>query len=386
MTYLDFGLNTNPDDVAQIAYDQMAVQAPGWLPIPSELDVWIIQAMARVAAETRDVAGLVAQGIFSYWGQQIIGVGQLAGAPATAPVQFTVVDAAGYTIPLGTAVILTAAGGTQYGFATTADIVIAPGATTGVGTLSANDAGTAQNGITAGAGQMSESLSYVTAVVTTAVTVGGTDAEADDAYLSRLRDQVTLLAPRPIVASDFAILARSASAEIAHALSIDLWNLVAGTGGNEKCDTVIVFNAAGGAVSSGAKAAALALLQSQREVNFLVFVGDPTSNIVSVDFTAVAQAGYATASVNAAIIAALQAYLNPATWSAPADGTEGGWRVQSKVYINELITVISNVQGVDRCVSVRVGTGMSVPSGVVDITLSGLAPTATYGSVTGTTT
>lgn len=386
MTYIDFGLKTNPDDVAQIAYDQMAVQAPGWLPVPSELDVWIIQAMARVAAETRDVTGLVAQGIFSFWGQQIIGVGQLPGAPAAAPVQFTVVDAAGYTIPIGTAVILTAADGTQYAFSTSAAIVIAPGATTGAGTLIANDAGVAQNGITAGAGQMSESLSYVTAVATTAATVGGTAAESDDDYLDRLRDQVTLLAPRPIVASDFAILARSASAEIVHALSIDLYNLTLATAGNEKCDTVICFNAAGGAVSSGAKAAALALLQAQREVNFLVFVGDPTSNVVSVDFTAVAQSGYATASVNAAIIAALQAYLNPATWSAPSDGSEAGWRVQSKVYVNELITIISTVPGVDRCVSVRVGTGMSIPAGTVDVTLSGLAPTATYGSVTGTTT
>lgn len=386
MTYIDFGLDTNPDDVAQLAYDQMAVQAPGWLPIPSELDVWLIQAIARIAAETRDVASLVAQGIFSYWGQQIVGIGQLPGAPAAAPVQFTMVDAAGYTVPAGTVVILTAADGTQYAFSTAADIVIAPLATTGAGTLIAVDAGVAQNGITAGAGQMGESLAYVTAVATTAATIGGTDAETDDAYLDRLRDQVTLLAPRPIIASDFAILARSASAEIVHALAIDMWNLTLGTGGNEKCVTVIAFNAAGGAVSSGAKAAADALLQAQREVNFLAFVGDPTSNVISVDFTAIAQSGYNTTSVTNSIIAALQAYLNPATWSAPSDGSESGWRVQPKVYVNELITVISNVQGVDRCVSVRVGTGMSVPAGTTDVTLSGLAPTATYGSLTGTTT
>lgn len=385
-SYVDFGLDTNPDDVAQIAYDALTALAPGWSPIPSELDVWLIQAFARIAAETRDVTGMVADGIFAYWGQQIIGVQPLSGAPAAAPVTFTTVDTAGYTIPAGTVVILTAMDGTQYSFSTAADIVITPGSSTGSGSLVADDTGTPQNGIIAGAGQMGESLSYVTAVATTAATTGGSDAESDDDYLSRLRDEVALLAPRPIIASDFAVLARSASSEIVHALAIDGYNLTAGTPSNEKCCTVICFNAAGGAVSSGAKAAALALLQAMREVNFLVFVGDPTANTVSVDFTAKAQSGYNTATVNASIIAALQAYLNPATWSAPSDGTEAGWRVQPDVYVNELITVISNVVGVDRCVSVRVGSGGGVPSGTTDLVLSGLAPTATYGSVTGTTT
>jgi len=386
MTYIDFGLSTDPDAVAQIAYTEMGVVAPGWLPIPSELDVWMIQAFSRVAAETRDVTGLVAQGIFSFWGTQILGIPPLSGAPASAPVTFTAVDTAGYTVPAGTVVILTAADATQHAFSVASDIVIAPGSTSQSGSLNANDTGIVGNGITAGAGQMSDSLAFVAAVATTAVTTGGTDAETDDAYLSRLRDTAQLIAPRPITAQDFAVMARSASAEIVHALAIDQWDLNLGTGAHEKTVTVIAFNAAGGAVSAAAKSAALALLQSRREVNFLIYVGDPTSNVVSVDFTAKAQVGYATASVNAAVIAALQAYLNPATWSAPSDGSESGWRVQGLVYVNELITVISNVQGVDRCVSVRVGSGLSLPSGTTDLTLSGLAPTATYGNVTGTTT
>lgn len=385
MTYIDFGLETDPDAVAQIAYDNMALLAPGWLPIPGEVDTWLLQAVARIAAETRDVTGLVAQGIFSWWGQQILGITPLGGAPASAPATFTMIDTAGHTVPAGTIVILTDSVGVQWPFEVAADVVVTPGSSTGTGSLIASDTGSAQNGITAGVAQMSESLAFVQSVSTTAGTTGGTDAESDDAYLARLRDEVTLLAPRPIVPKDFAILARSASAEIVHALAIDGYNYSLLTTNNEKCCTVIAFNAAGGACSSGAKAAALALLQAQREVNFLAFVGDPTANTVSVDFTAFAQTGYNTTSVNNAIIAALKNYLNPATWSQPSDGSESGWRVLGKVYINELITVISNVPGVDRVASVRCGLGMSIPSGTTDVTLSGLAPTATWGSITGTT-
>jgi uncharacterized phage protein gp47/JayE len=60
-----------------------------------------------------------------------------------------------------------------------------------------------------------------------APTAGGVDAESDADYLDRLHELLTLLAPRPILPNDFAVLARTV-AGVGRATAIDLYNPTTG--------------------------------------------------------------------------------------------------------------------------------------------------------------
>jgi phage-related baseplate assembly protein len=93
-------------------------------------------------------------------------------------------------------------------------------------------------------------------------------------------------------------------------------------------------------------------LQSLREVNFVVNIIDPTITTVDVTATIKVLDTYNTDDVIAAVEAALQNYLTPATWS---------WA--SVLRYNELIALISNVPGVDYVAD------LSQPS--ADVTLPG---------------
>ncbi len=56
-----------------------------------------------------------------------------------------------------------------------------------------------------------------------------------------------------------------------------------------------------------------------------------------------------------AAIAALQAYLSPATWAAPATGETIGWQDKPTVYLYEVAAVLDAVAGLDVVTDPRLG-------------------------------
>jgi uncharacterized phage protein gp47/JayE len=142
----------------------------------------------------------------------------------------------------------------------------------------------------------------------------------------------------------------------------------------ERTVTVAVVDEDGAAVSAPVKAEVLAELEDRREANFLFYVVDPDFTAITVDFTAVAVDGADEVAVEAAAIAAVEAYLDPGEWAGGSESPPA-WRDAPVRYL-ELAALLNNVDGIDHL------TGLTLNGGTADVTLSGVAPLPTR-TVTG---
>lgn len=467
--YIQFPVIRSFDELVANALDALVLAFPTWLPVESNLEVQLVEVLARMQSETALVAANVPAGIFRYFGKSLLGIPAIDAASATVPTTWTLSDNLGHTITAGTQVGYRVDGDTLIGFQVQTDVVVDPGNTTtsaGEVILVAQNPGITANDLVADTMYLVDSLAWVSTVTSTATSSGGVDAETDADYLDRLRAELQLLSPRPILPNDFAVLAQRI-AGVGRATAIDgydiglneiqriaitgsptggdftltysgqttgaiAWNAnaatvqsalealsnialgdVAATGGvlpatpvlieftgtlattdvaamtstdsltggtspatvlttptpgevpssnNERTITVAVASETGTALSAPVKAAVDEYLQSLREINFIVYVIDPTYTAVNVTTTVKRFADADAATVEQACEDALTTYLSPASWD---------WA--GTVYYNELVALLSNVTGVDRVVS------LTVPSG--DLALTGVASLPTVGAL-----
>lgn len=383
--YTDPPLETDPETLAQDAFAYLAGQFPAWQPSEAQLEVWLLRAFARMAAEARDIASDVPRAIFRFFGQ-LVGVPSIEDTPASADTTWVLADNAGHVIEEGTVVGIPHPDGDLVDFEVLADVTVPAGQTTtaaGAVKLVAIEAGARGSGLT-GTPELVDGLEFeVTSITLVGQTTGGVDAESDDDYLDRLVEQLELMAPRPIIPEDFATFARSV-AGIDRALAIDGYNASTTATGQEKTITVAVVDAAGATPSSGLRNEVDALLQAEREWNFLVFVIGPTYTPVQVTFTAKAYAGHVPADVEAAAEAAVAAYLSPANWARPQDSNERLWLPgHDRIRIGELYTVLNEVPGLDYVTALTFGAEGGA-LGAADFVLAGPAPMPQPGTITGT--
>lgn len=377
--YIEAPVVTDPDQLTARALDFLTANVPGFVPRDGHLEVWLIMALARMVAENRDVASRVPRSIFRYFGKTLLGLPAEDAVAATTPSTWTAIDNAGYTVLAGTVVAFQTTGDTLVPFAVVDDVVIPPGATTtaaGAVTLAATVPGTGGNGIPAGPLLMVDALAWVVAVVSTATTAGGVDAETDDQYLDRLAEELQLMSPEPILPNDFAVLAKRV-AGVYRATAIDGYDPVTATFGNERLVAVAPVGADGLPVSGGIKADVQTYLDALREVNFVVNVIDPTYTPVGVIFTGIKRQGADAATVQQAAIDAVTAYLDPANW---AGGNESPpvWRTNENVVrFLEVAATLNAVADLDYV------TSLSVNGGQADIVLGGVAPLPTPGAIVG---
>lgn len=384
MAYIPVPIEVEPSDIAEDAFAYLEEQVPGWLPSPGNLEAWLIEAIAQYAGELRDLAVLVPDAIFKYYGETVLGLPAYDAVAATGTTTWTMRDSAGYHVEAGTLVAVTPPASTDAtAFAVATSFTVPNGQTTATGVIvTAIEPGAAASGLT-GTVQVIDALDFVTSVVLVGATSGGQDAETDEAYLARLSDLLTLLSPRPILPQDFAILAQRGVAGVARATAIDLYNPGPPIDANcPRCVTVAVVDSDGNAVAAPVKTQVDTLLQSEREVNFLVFVVDPTKTAVNVAFTAMSFPGYDPVDVASRARAAVTAYLSPATWGVPpyGDTSARSWMNKTAVRYLELSQVINETDGIDYVVT------LTINGGTADVTLPGVAPMPTAGTITGTCT
>lgn len=129
--------------------------------------------------------------------------------------------------------------------------------------------------------------------------------------------------------------------------------------------TVAVLGPGGALVAAATKTALQNAMDAQAQGNLAPRVIDPTITNVNVTATVHVTAGSTLATVQAAVVAALQAYLAPSSWP---------W--SATVRRNDLIAIMEGVTGVDY---VNAGDP-SVPA--ADVVLSGVAPLANAGTLT----
>lgn len=393
--YLDFQIETDAEVIAQLGYDEMASRIPGWDPIPGELDTALIQACARIASQVRASAGIVPVGIFRYLSAQF-GLTPRAGVASLVTTTWTFSDLLNHTIPAGTQVAVNPGDGSDLRtFELVSDLVESngDGLQTGV-VLQSVDLGVDNNDIPSGAAvALIDALPYVLTIVTTVDSYNGVQAETDAEFLERIVRRFALQSAAPILPGDFSALALDILTLGSRAIAIDGYDLVANTTGNARTITVFALDVAGAAHSAPTKAAVVAYLAALREVNWLIYCGDPVFFPVSVKWTAHAIPGFVPATVNAAIVAAVTAYLSPANWGRPALETLTNWTLlegYDKVRLGELYQVINAVEGVAYVDTLFLKAGTVAPTvEVADITLTGgqvVVPTTAGASIAGVVT
>lgn len=374
--YIDPPITTEPDDLAQEAFAYLEDAVPGWLPAPGNLETWVIEATSQLAGELMDVASAVPASIFRYFGATILGLPPYAAQSATGTTTWTARDDAGYTIDAGTLVGIAAAGDEIVPFEVQEAYTIEPGQTSIADVLIvAVESGTDANGLTA-TPEVIDPLDWVESIALVGATGGGVDAEEDDDYLNRLRELLTLLAPRPILPNDFAVMARTVPG-VDRATAIDLYNADTGTSNVARCVTVVVADENGEPVGAAVKAQVDALLQSEREVNFLVFVVDPTYTEVDVAFTITVYPDFDADATLAAAIQAVNDYLSPANFGQVPYGDQPVWLSDTKVRYLEVAEAINRAEGVWYVAS------LTLNGGTADVALAGVGPLPRPGDVTG---
>lgn len=452
MTYIGVPTVTDPNALSKNAMAYLQTNIPGWTPHDGNLTVWMIMALAQMLAVSRDVASVVPDQIFEYFGSTIMNLPPLAAAPATVAATFTARDSAGYDIPAGSQVGFQATGSQLVIFKTAADATIAAGTTTVNLVLTAETAGSAGNGFT-GAMVIVDPLAFLTSVTATSTSTGGVDAETAAAYRNRLVSDLQLMAPRPILPGDFAVMAKSITG-VYRALGVDGYNAgqtvtdagttgtdshvssaslnykhvvvgqpISGTNipansyvgsivvgsyvtlsssatsnvpvnttgagsgltatlaamtGQERTVGVSAVDSSGNVVSTTIQAEIISYLEAQRELNFIVTFIQPTVTTVDVAYTAHITSGSDWATVEAAVNAALENYLSNANWGGGGSSPPTWDATATTVRYLQVAAVIEAVQGVDYV------SALTLNGSSADVALSGVAPLANYGTITGT--
>lgn len=375
--YVGLSIEIDPDVLMSEALGSLAALVPGFVPKEAHLEVWLLETVARMTAETRYLFTLVSDSIFRYFGESLLSIAPIDGSYATASTTWAMLDSAGYTIPAGTQVAYRVAGDQLSAFYTVEDTVISPGSTSAANVLiSSSTLGSIHNGLGPAGLELVDSLAFVSTVTAASATSGGVDPETNIEYLSRLRNELTLLTPRFVLAADAAVLARRIPG-VARALGIDNYNPGTATFGNEKMMTLAVVGEDGLPLSSGIKTSVQNYLESLREINFVLHVVDPTYTTINVAFVVVVQPGYDLTTVGNLATDAVESYLSPAAWGGGSE-TPPSWRTSENVvrYL-ELAEVLNRVDGV------RYIDTLTLNGGTANVTMSGVAPLPTVGTVTG---
>jgi hypothetical protein len=222
--YLNLPVTTDPNAMVQAALATIAANLPGWVPNEGQLDVLLLEQFAQMASEAAQVAAQVPMAIFQSFGS-LVGITPIQGIPSSALTTWTMVNSAGYTVPAGTIVAYQTLGNVQVQFQTVNAFTVSPGSTTATAVeIEATVVGTANNGIADTVPiVLVNQLAFVSSVVATAATSGGTNPESLNTYLNRLSAELQLLTPRPILPQDFAELAPQV-AGVYRAMAINLLN------------------------------------------------------------------------------------------------------------------------------------------------------------------
>lgn len=363
--YVDLTLyDRDAQGIFDRALELAKVSLPDWTPREGNTEVVLLESLALEVSEltfaTNRVPGAVAEALL-----KLYGLTQDPGAAATASARFTLADNAGHTIPAGTTVRLRLTDELAVDFTLDANLAVAAGATEGVGAITATDVGIAANGTAVGTTlELIDAVTYVERVVLETSPTGGQEPETSSAFLDRGAQVLRRLVNTLVLPEHFTAAALS-DARVYRATSVDNYDPgQAGAPGDHAGHVTVAVAAEGGVLlTSTVKGELDVTLSDQAQANLAVHVIDPTITAVAVTATVRRLSTYTDAQVSANVNAALEAYLDPDTWA---------W--SATVRRNELIAIIDRAEGVDYVAT------LTDPA--ADVSLSGVAPLATLGTVT----
>lgn len=400
MEYIELPLTADATALSDLGKDYLSEGIPGWTPRPGNVESVLLEANGQISAELVDQVAQVPPVVFAYYGDWLLGITLREATPAVATVTLTFDAGATVTVPAGSMLAAPNPDGETYAFQTDADV--RSDAVTKATTVQALEAGASANGC-AGPCVLIDSIAGVATVTMTTAAYNGADEEDGDAYLDRLADALTILAPRPILPQDFATMARQVPG-VGRALALDLYqpgtadNIAAGQPGGPltvegtpvnagagltpvaRCVTTAVTGPDGAPPTQALMHSVWLLLDGTREVNFLAYVIPPTYTKIDVKATVVRYPGYLDAEVKAATEDMMRTWLNPARWGAETVGEETGWSLMKSARIYEAVDFLNRAAGVHYVTSVQLALHGGA-YGNVDIALPGAVPLPLVGDL-----
>lgn len=201
--FIDVPITVDTESLQNDAVAYIQDKVDGYTLNPAHPMTWLIEAIGRNAAEVAAIVAQMPAAAFRYLGSTVYGIPPNNGTPAIAVVTFTASDTDGHTIPAGTQITID-----DRAFATDDVATIDPGSSsvTDVAVTALLD-GTDGNGLGADAEPV-DAFPWLDSITVVGTTAGGTDIESDDDYQTRLAQELSLQAPRPITLSDFAKFAK----------------------------------------------------------------------------------------------------------------------------------------------------------------------------------
>lgn len=351
----------DPDEVIQSILDGLADRLPGWEPVDGAPEVALAEELGYEIAALGQLTRIGLEIAVAGFGETAFGFPAYLGATADLAVDVTVTEV-GVTIPAGLTVVGVNDNGDEVAFELEADVVAE--ALTESLTLTATEEGILGNGVPAGPLTVVTATTGVVDVVATAASANGADAESLTDYLTRLVDYLGTLRPGGVNAADMAALARSVPG-VDRALAVDLYDPADPLVETERTVTVFPIDDDNAPVSAPVAAQVLATLEAAREVNFQVYVAEPTYTAVDIAYTAVAETGADTALVEAAINGAIADYL--AGFGSTGDDPQA-WVPTITVRHLELARVAGSADGVTYLSS------LTIDGASTDLELTGVAP------------
>jgi uncharacterized phage protein gp47/JayE len=366
--YVDLRIfDVSDQEVVDTALANLALNLPGWVPNEANIEVVILEALALQMAEgivaVNRLPGAVVVAVL-----KLMGIEPDYGNPPNATATITFGDTLGHEVPGGTRIALTLDDGSTVVFLVEPPgVVVTAGNSSGVVSLIGDEFTAAANGTAAGAAMfMVDRLTFVDSVVLATDVADGRDPETDDEYRDRGVARLSRLSDALVVPRHFTAAALE-DPDVAAALTLDNLDPQPGhvAGDDPGHVTVAVLGDGGAPLSSGAKTALEESMEERAVAMLDVHVIDATIVAVPVTTTVVPTAGADFSTVETSVEDAIEAYLDPLTWQFGAT-----------IYLNEMISLIDRVDGVDRVVSVTLN-GVAA-----DFALTGIAAVPNAGTVT----
>lgn len=349
------------------AIANLRLNLPGWIPREGNNESLLIESFALELSEmivaVNRLPGAVVEAIIT-----LAGIDKDYGQPPDCTATVTFGDELGHTLPAGTQIYLPLADGTSTPFLVEPPgVTVAPGDSSGVASLIGSTFTASANGTPIGTALvMGDPVPFVDSVVLATAVADGRDPETDNSWRDRGVEELSRLSAALVTPAQFVAYALSQSG-VSAAMGLDQYNP---SGGHSPGDdpgymTVAVLGPGGTTLSTGAKSTLQAAMQAQAIAILQVSVIDATIVTVPVATKVVPVAGVDFSVVTTSVQQAITAYLDPLSWTFGAT-----------IYLNEMISLIDQVPGVDRVVNVTLN------GAATDYAITGIAALPDAGTIT----
>lgn len=341
LTYLGITLDDrDPQAIVDAAVSQLQTTLPQWVARNGSLEVALLEAIGTAEADLiyalNRIPGVIIEGILTLYGVTrspgLQGAGSVTVTFDMAR-SLTVASGQRFTIP-GSGIVL----------AVSADTVVtsATSATVPVVTVSPTDAA---NGIAVGTAlQVTDLIPYVTsAVITTSIT-GGAAAESDAAYLQRASSIFARVTSSLVLPVHFTAYCLQ-DPRVGRAVTLDNYKPGDTLGTPDPGHATVFLYGSNGFLDSSVLTQLQTAMQAQAAAMLTIHTAPITILTQPLTVNVHILPGYSYPVVQAAITAALQAWMSPMSWT-----------FGHPVRITEIIPVVAAVAGVDYVQSVTTPT------------------------------